>query len=610
MPKPKRPGNQHNSRHENGVVAPGKRIAKQKSNGHLNGSAEATAHAIALSLPSSSAARPTAQLPEKRANGHAPTSRDGLQSTADLATGTAGDFSDGLEALPNGIKDANGSLEHTHRKIDVNSAKNPAVHHDSLLHLALTILRSCPLGDTIAILLVLLWLPTTLLTVTNALFAVLTFMPPAGSFSSLPTTFHDLFQGSGGTPSIATIVLTDIIGLILWLLLWTPAQTLAVELAQAVVATTLGGGNTSKKTGSDTTIFCMSVVTINHVVRHDWIPERIFGFDWPAILSSIPYVSKGPSSLFSDDDYIPSRSPAGWLRVLVALHILIQGLVHVARRWYQKREYSQAISTSKKTDAEAVIVASSRPSGVPLTDGGLPPSSASDGLAKGPAILSKETRDKISRTKKKRKQGTFVRSQQPLWAAFAATKVTILREYEQSNAQSEVAGAKATDTKNLGSAPFAVEEKRVWMFDVQPDSFCFATSSFPTQRLDGEATKTSGNASVDRSKPFYVRINNTDWTSTKIALRTSDESADGQWTGEVFGLSPSSSYRCNFVQTEDGVVIHTMILTTPPSVVAENGTLKSLANAELNRLILLQNLPWRLSNSHTEHIVRLPLPPP
>jgi len=38
MPRnPSAKKNQHNNRHENGLVGPGKRITKQKSNGHLNG---------------------------------------------------------------------------------------------------------------------------------------------------------------------------------------------------------------------------------------------------------------------------------------------------------------------------------------------------------------------------------------------------------------------------------------------------------------------------------------------------------------------------------------------------------------------------------------------
>ena len=576
--------NQHNTRHENGVVAPGKRITKQKSNGHLNGSADGTSHSKTLSTSPSSAARTTTRLPDTRTNDESSKTQGGYQPADDSGERPSESLVEALEIPSSGMDYTNGSVEHAHRKIDVNAAKNPMVHDSSIWHLALTILRSCPLGDTLAILIFLLSLPPTMLTVTNALFAVLTFITPTGS-SSVPTSFGDIFQGSGGTPSLATIIVTDVFGLILWLVIWAPMQTLCVELAQAVVATQLGGGNASKKKGSDRTLLCMGIVTASHMARHQWIPKRLFGYDWSAILSSIPYVSKSPT-LFSTIDFIPTRSPAGWFRILIALHILIQGLVHIARRWIQKREYSQPVSANKKMDPEAIAGSPFRPivtvSTEPSTQGG---SVAPESASKIPSAITKEARDKISSGKKKRKQGTYVRSQQPLWAAFAHTKITILREYEQSHTHSEVSGANAIDTRNLGSAPFVSEDDCVWISDVLPTSFRFNASSFTMLRSGVPGTDqpvSSPSASIDRTKPLYVRINETDWTSTTIEATATDESADGQWTGEVFGLSPSSSYKCSFVQSEDGVVVHSVIVTTPPSLPAENGTSRPHIFGNLN----------------------------
>ena len=565
--------NQHNTRHENGVVAPGKRVTKQKSNGHLSGSADGTSHSKTIPASPSSAARTTTRMPDIRTDDESSNAQYGYPAAEDNEKRSSESMPEALETLSDGMAYTNGSVEHAHRKIDVNAAKNPMVHDNSIWHLTLTILRSCPLGDTLAILIFLLSLPPTMLTVTNALFAVLTFITPPGS-SSMPTSFVDIFQGSGGTPSLATIILTDVFGLILWLVIWAPMQTLCVELAQAVVATQLGGGNASKKKGSDRTLLCMGIVTASHMARHQWIPKRLFGYDWSAILSSIPYVSKSPA-LFSTNDFIPTRSPAGWFRILIALHILIQGLVHIARRWIQKREYSQPVSVNKKMDPEAIAGSPVRPtvmaSAEPSTHA---VSVAPDSVSKIPSASTKEARDKISSGKKKRKQGTYVRSQQPLWAAFAHTKITILREYEQSHTHSEVSGANAIDTRNLGSAPFVSEDGCVWISDVLPTSFCFNASSFtlPRSGITGsEHPIISPSAGIDRSKPLYVRINDTDWTSTTFEATAVDDSADGQWTGEVFGLSPSSSYKCSFVQSEDGVVVHSVIVTTPPSLPAENG---------------------------------------
>ncbi|KAL8733853.1 MAG: hypothetical protein Q9166_001841 [cf. Caloplaca sp. 2 TL-2023] len=583
MPRAGKPKNQHNTRHENGVVAPGKRITKQKSNGHLPGNPDGPANSHHFPSTPSTVVPPDTQLPENVVNGLASNSkyaRNRTGSASRCPADTSGDLSEDIESMGNGSAHANGLLEHNHRKIDVNTAKGPTAPDNTILNLAMTILRSCPLGDTIAILIFLLSLPPTLLSVTNALFAVLTFMPPAGSFSSLPTTLNDVFQGSGGTPSLATILATDALGIVIWLVAWSPLQMLGLELAQAVVATTLGGGNSSRSSGSDSTLFCMLIVFLSHIARHKWIPKRIFGYEWSVRLASISYFPDTFSGDHVDDGHQP-RSAGGWFRILIALHILIQGLVHVARRWYTKREYSQTINLSKKVDPEAgASTHLSADAGLAVANG------LSEQTSKASLPMSREARDKISNSKRRRKQGTYVRSQQPLWAAFAATKVTVLREMEQSHALSEAQGSNATDARNLGSASFAIEEGRVWISLVQFNSFYFDASYFPIdQRNENCSSDTSlpVSAGIDRSKPFFVRINGADWTSTKIEKFSGepakDGSADQRWTGEVYGLSPSSGYVCSFVRSEDGVIIHSAIVSTPssPAVEQESSWLASPA---------------------------------
>ncbi|KAL8701771.1 MAG: hypothetical protein Q9224_000349 [Gallowayella concinna] len=574
----KKAANQHNTRHENGVVAPGKRITKQKSNGHLSGNSDGHTNSRNLPSTSSSIVPPVNQLTEHVVNGLAsnPTyARIRTGSAGKCPVDTPGDLSDDIESMGNGSVHAHSVLEQNHRKIDVNTAKGLAAHDNTIFNLTLTILRSCPLGDTIAILIFLLSLPPMLLSVTNALFAVLTFMPPAGSFSSLPTTFNDVFQGSGGTPSLATILVTDALGIVIWLVAWSPLQMLCLELAQAVVATTLGGGNSGSSSGSDTTLLCMLLVFSLHIARHRWIPKRIFGYEWSVRLASIDFLSDIFPSNPIDEGQQP-RSVGGWFRILIALHILIQGLVHVARRWYTKREYSQTLTVGKKADPEAgASTQTNTDSGVVVTSG------SSELTSKTSLPFSKEARDKISNSKRKRKQGTYVRSQQPLWAAFAATKVTVLREMEQSHALAEALGSNATDARNLGSAPFATEDGRIWITLVQPNSFYFDTSHFPIDQGSEECRDTASvptSGGIDRSKPFFVRISGADWTSSKIERRPTEPlkngSADQRWTGEVYGLSPSSGYVCTFVRSEDGVVVHSAIVSTPSLPAVEQGMIE------------------------------------
>lgn len=577
----KKPAHQHNSRHENGIVAPGKRIRKQKSNSHVNGIVDGKSPSPTPPSPASDPSLPTSLL-DRSINGSAVMMRHGSDkdtAAAEPETKLGTDRLEESESSANWNMHANGFADPSHRRIDVNTVKPPAVLESGVAHLVLTILRSCPLGDTIAILIFLLCVPSTVITLINALFAVFTFVLPAGSISSFPNTLSEVFQGSGGTPSLATIVLTDTLGLVLWLLVWAPLQTLALELAQAVVATTLGGGNSAKNGTTDTTLLCMLIVFVTHFARHKWSAKGVFGNEWSASLSSFPYLSR-TSTLLSSEDSISLRSPFSWFRVLVALHILIQGLVHLARRWYTKRDYTQALAPSKKLDPEAVAGSHGHAETPSQPDTVVPGAGAgsSDLVAKSSLSDLRGSRENWTSGKKKRRQGTLVRSQQPLWAAFAATKVTILREYDQSHALSETVNANATDTKNLGSAPFVREEGRVWITAVRLTSFNFDTSSFPSTSCSAKNDKdpeTPVCGIIDRSKPIYVQVNGAKWSSTTIEKRTNsnfrDESAGEQWTGEVFGLSPACTYNCSFFRCEDDVVVNSLSLTTPSSPAAEKG---------------------------------------
>ena len=570
----KKNANQHNNRHENGIVAPGKRIVKQKSNGHLNGSPDGRATANTPPLPS------PLVLP------NAPSEGSEALSTPlkDLPNGDHSHQSNGYRAKNAAAEEAeviqhrsrHSSLveERHHRKIDINAAKNPAVHDSGAFNLTLTILKSCPLRDTLAILMVLLSLPPTVLAMTNFCFAMLTFTPSVGSLSSL-LSLNDISLGSYGTPSFITVCITDIIGILLWLIMFTPLQALALDLTQAMVATLLGGGYSPKGGGSNSTTISLLIVTLVHLTRYkDSIMyfATLFGLEEYIELLGIS----------ESEPFVPLESMSLGLsfwqsvKILTALHIVIQGLSQIIRRWYLRREYAQAPTSSKKLDSEPSPVVPSYSDGHLHGDQGYSTGGLVSENVSRPVVSLKSVPERISSGKRKRKQGSYARMQQPLWAAFASTKVTVIREYEQGQANKEYVGNNATDTKNLGSASFATEDSRIWITLVQPTSFFFDTSVFPRLARQGKCRvlEETDEDEIDKSKPFYIRVNGAIWNSSKIQVRSEDPSPSNhgqQWTGEVYGLSPVSTYQCSFHRCEDGVLVHSAVITTPSSPIPEQG---------------------------------------
>lgn len=480
-----------------------------------------------------------------------------------------------LETYPNGTPCA-----HAHRSIDLNTIQDSTYPASNVMHMANTILRSCPLGDTIAILIILLQLPPTIVTLVNCLFALLTFVPPtATTISSIPY-LSEIFQGAGGTPTLATIALVDAVFLIFWLFLWSPAQCFALDLAQAVVAITLGGAYSSKGSAFDSVTICILIISASHLLQTKIARQWAFQYIWPTTSISNSLSSRILRFLPTIQDQTRLSRP-GWLRSLLAVHILTQGFVRMVRRWISKRELVQPTPSSKKTDPEAaggwnshqdipILTQSNHNFGTNSTTENLHPLSLSN---------SKDGKEKISSGKKRRKQGTFVRSQQPLWAAFASTKVTIVREYEQSQATAEATGSQATGVKNLGSAPFDLEEGSVWVTHVGPTSVHFKTGYFNIPNDDSRETGKdglNGPNSLKRDKPFYVRVNDADWTSLKVEKVLEDdpdgEASREQWSGEIFGLSPCCTYKCVFLRSEDGEELYTTKVTTHPASTAEQTT--------------------------------------
>ena len=449
-----------------------------------------------------------------------------------------------------------------HRRIDVNAAKNPAVHRDvGPLSLALTVLRSCPLYDTIAILIVLLQIPPTFLSIIHFLFATLTFVASfdVGHFWNKSSRIYS--KGHLGTPSLATIVVVDLVVLLVWLFLWSPLQDIALDLAQTVIALTLGGGTSGREAGMNNVLVCFGIIGISHLVRSGNVKQT----GLRALLQSS---SRGFIGTPDPDDPLEpvsqdKKGPHGWIRSILAIHILTQGVVRYIRDWYVRREKRD--TSASIGDPEAGKVAADNNETTPNTQ--TPDNEPSISLPLSNTAVT---------SKKKRKQSAQVRIRQPLWAALASTKIVMVKEYETSHTAAESAGTNATDINNLGNAPFNTEADRIWITYVGSDEVFFSTSYFPTHTPEGCEEKSVDSSGVDKSKPFFVRVNRTTWQPTRINATTDPDQPAGQdtrWSGEIFGLAPMSSYECDFVSTVDSVVIFSTSVRTlqPPTDVAAVG---------------------------------------
>jgi len=535
--------NQRDTRHENGLVGPGKRVQKQKSNGHLNGHARSS-DGLPAPLPA------TPPLTNGHARHSLPTdhsadrkmSVDALRRPS-LSAYSESSSSESFSTMPG----MSVSHEH-HRRIDVNAAKNPAVHRDSgPFNLVLTVLQSCPLYDTIAILIVLLQIPPTFLSIIHLLFATLTFVPPSFSANS-GLSFTDIFEGTLGTPSVATIIVVDLLVLLVWLFLWAPLQDIALDLAQTVIALTLGGGTGGREAGTKNVLVCFGIIGASHFARSSNVKQS----GLRAIISSS---ANGLLGSTDPDDPLETsqshkKSAHGWIRSILAIHILTQGVVRYIRDWYVRREKRDTIISVGDPEAAK---GSQDASETPNTQ-----STENDSSTSLPV-------SNLIPSKKRRKQSAQVRIRQPLWAALASTKIVMVKEYETSHAAAESAGTNATDINNLGNAPFNTEADRIWITYIGSDEVRFATSFFPTHSPQNCEERCSDSSGIDKSKPFFVRVNKTVWQPTRVNVMTEPDQAPGQetrWNGEIFGLAPMSNYKCEFISTVDGTVLFSTSVRT------------------------------------------------
>ncbi|RMZ78002.1 hypothetical protein DV737_g4070, partial [Chaetothyriales sp. CBS 132003] len=356
---PRNPGarkHQHNNRHENGLVGPGKRVTKQKSNGHLNGNPRAPVPSQP-SLPQG--------LQSQLVNGTRPETQPSAatESSADrsalsavpaaLETQAFESSSEGNAAEENAKRweAANHSAMTAQRRADAHAAKSKASPDVSALHIATTILKSRPAADTAALLIVLLSLPSMLLTIVQILFAALTLMPGAGfsPFSSLWSLF-DLFQGSPGVPSISVMAWVDVILFFAWLILWNWAQHFALDLAQIHIAITLGNGSQGKSSSANT--LCFIIVLLLHTVRSRAVRRFAIQHFIPTSFLSSTQLGQYVQYLPKDIEFGDTPGPPSRLKSLFAIHIIGQALISLVRKYVASTQVTVNTKSRKRSEVD------------------------------------------------------------------------------------------------------------------------------------------------------------------------------------------------------------------------------------------------------------------
>lgn len=540
----------HNNRHENGLVGPGKRVSKQKSTGQLSGNAKSSAAAEESLLPSANATYAEREATSISTGVDLEANIDSTANSEELrwrkrGSESSSDFQDQK------WETANGSMAAVSvKRTDTAQSKTKGSQDLSALQIASTILTSNPAGDTIALLIVLLALPSLVLTIVQALFASLTLMPPSGGAS--PVSFlslFDVFQGSAGSPSIGTMAVVDVICFGLWMCLWNWAQNFALDLAQIQIAITLGSG-TSGKSGS-VNVVCFILVLILHAARSAGLRRFVNLKMFPASIMSHPRVAAFTQYLPDESEFGNNLGAPSKIRSLFAVHIISQALMAFVRRRIAGTSSSQK---ARRLESEALLTANTALDS--SAQDSLFNTAASPGADYMPPSTPtvKEAKEKSVSAKKRRRQANQVRSRQPFWAALASTKVHVLREVEQNKDKGNVSGVQDSLSR-------AEPNERVYITGVEPSTIHFVAGHLGLWE-DGQDPKSAGSL-----KPFYVRINNARWHSVTVDFSDEDVCEDdlpSKWTGSIGGLAPDCNYVCSFRRIDGDKEIASIMVRTPP----------------------------------------------
>ncbi|KAK3671407.1 hypothetical protein LTR78_008685 [Recurvomyces mirabilis] len=601
MPRPHKTKNaapnQRDTRHENGLAAPGKRISKKSSNGQLNGqpNGKPVSSAPPPALPTTGLnqglrfPRPAESALETSPSLAIKEHAGGLEITPRNRTASEVSLDEvGLDLVDNANEAASAAAPCVEAQVPATIRRTSLSQAGGPLSTMSTILTYYPLRDAISILILLLSLPPTLVLVIQSLFASLTFVPPTAgiSLSTFPN-IKEMFNASNlGYPALATILIVDFIFWAFWLPMWKPLQSIFLDFSQAVIAVSLSGAAAS--TGGPTYSIATTTLTVClvHVLRYkaihltalDYLRSVIHNMDIGIQLDVPPIVSSFLS---------PPIVERGWgftvIRTILGIHIVSQGVTTCIRRSLVKaNERDQTIPTITTNDSDVALNSepNSRPPMGNVEAAQQPQTvTSSDGRPPGPPPLLRDGRPRESSTKRKKKQANQVRSQQPLWAAIASTKVTFVKEMEQRDAADDAREAAEMDrnTKPTFTSTIISPTDRICITEVRDTEVYFSVQlaanadEQTAAHGDEEVAITAG---IDKSKPFFIRINGAAWSSARIMSSATGDEANGKpcYDGEIFGLAPRSTFLCEVVDISSGAVLCSLRFITDAAPSAEQVT--------------------------------------
>lgn len=435
------------------------------------------------------------------------------------------------------------------------------------------ILAACSMRDAIAILILLLSLPPTLLLTVQTLFASLTYVPPTAGLAWAPAfhwpTLADCFHATAsGGPSPFTIVMLDAIISILYLIFPHYMQNALMDIGQAIVAISLSGASAGPTGSADSICFCLIVVVLSQVFRHG-----AYHVNCISRLASIVYryQTSVPAQMLHSETLILNSSDYSWSRVILGCHILAQGLYTLVRRvvaasGHSRQDNRQQTETISPVDAQR---------GGPYThsiDSLSTPTPTSPQTAHSPSL--REPKDKLSLGRRRRKQSIQVRSHQPLWAAIASTKVTFLKELEQKQTFSDVVDPDNAHDGSIFLTPLVADKVRI---ERVMSSEIWLHAEFATPEPSNIVNTSHDRVAIldaDQS-PCFVRLNGAAWASATISRQEHSAPGRSNWQCIIHGLTPLTSYRCEILHGRPSHLVARLHIITVPAPVPPNIDVKS-----------------------------------